>query len=68
MTTYEKVKNRATVLNKPISSIEAEAGIANGTISGWRESRPFAETLGKVAKILGVAIEDLLPDREEEPV
>ena len=62
MTTYEKVKNRAITLNKSISAIEIEAGIANGTISGWRESRPYAETLDRVAKVLKVTIEELLPD------
>ena len=60
MTLYEKVKIRAGELNKSISAIEKEAGVANGTIGKWQESKPYAETLQKVATVLGVKIEDLL--------
>ena len=59
---YELVKARAEKVGKSIAAIEVEAGIANGTISGWKYgSRPYAETLQKVAMVLGCRIDDLLP-------
>ncbi len=59
---YELVKARAEQLAKSIAAVEVEAGIANGTISGWRTgSRPYAETLQKVAVVLDCTVDDLLP-------
>lgn len=60
MTTYDKVKKLADEKNKAISAIEMEASLSNGTIGGWRSSKPLAENLQKVAAVLGVKIEDLL--------
>ncbi len=60
---YDNVKRRAEELKKSIAGIEAEAGIANGTIAGWRSgSRPYADTLYKVACVLGCTIEELLKE------
>lgn len=61
MNTYEKVKQIAGG-KISIAALEAEAGIANGTISGWKTGKPYAETLYKVATVLGCTVEDLLPD------
>jgi len=60
MTTYDNVKRIADSQKKTISKIESEAGIANGTIGGWKKSKPYAATLLKVAKALGVSIEELM--------
>lgn len=58
---YDRVKARAEELGKSIAAIEAEAGVANGTIAGWRSgSRPYADTLQKIAVVLNCSIEDLL--------
>ena len=57
MTIYEKVKELAEKQNKSIAGVEKEAAIANGTISGWRSGKPLAETLNKVARVLGVSID-----------
>lgn len=62
MTIYDNVKKRADSMNLTISEVETRAEIANGTIGGWRASRPFAETLQKVAKVLNCKIEDLLKE------
>lgn len=62
MTTYDKVKAIAEAQGKKIARVEVEAGIANGTISGWKNGKPLAETLKKVADILKVSMVDLLPE------
>ncbi len=62
MTLYEKVKEKANSMNKSISTIEKEAGIANGTIGKWQDSRPYADTLQKVASVLEVSIDELLAE------
>lgn len=63
MNTYEKVKKYADENATTIAAIEAAAGVANGTIAGWKSGRPYAETLHKVAGVIKCQIEDLLPDR-----
>ncbi len=63
MTTYDIVKEKADAAGKSIASLEVEAGIANGTIGGWRKSRPYAETLQKVAVVLQCKIEDLIGEQ-----
>jgi len=60
MTIYDNVKERAEKAGKTIAKLEKEAGIANGTISGWKEGKPYAESLKKVADILGCSMEDLM--------
>lgn len=60
MSIYDKVKALAEKQGKKIANVEAEAGIANGTISGWKTGKPYAETLKKVADVLQISIEELL--------
>lgn len=62
MNTYEKVKIRADDMRFTISKLESEAGLSNGTISGWKTSKPYAESLCKVARVLECTVEDLLGD------
>lgn len=64
MTLYDKVKIKADEKGKSISAIETEAGIANATIAGWKSSRPYADTLQKVAKVLETPIEYFLEKQE----
>lgn len=64
MNSYEKTKALAEKAGKSIAAVEAEAKIANGTISGWKTGRPYAETLAKVAAILECSIEDLIADKD----
>lgn len=60
MTIYDKVKELAEKSGISIAALEVSAGVANGTISGWREGRPYAETLKKVADALNVTIDEVM--------
>lgn len=60
MTLYDKVKELAVKAGLSIAALEAKADVANGTIAGWKNGRPYAETLKKVADALEVSIEELL--------
>ena len=60
MTLYDKVKEIADANGLSIAALESKAGVANGTIAGWRTGKPYAETLKKVADVLEVPIEELL--------
>ena len=64
MNTYEKVKDRAEKHRFSIARLEREAGLSNGTISGWKTSKPYAESLYGIAKVLDCTVEDLLGDQE----
>lgn len=60
MTIYDKVKELADSTGISIAALEIKAGVANGTISGWRDGRPYAETLKKVADALQVTIDEVM--------
>lgn len=62
MTLYDKVKAKSDELGKTIAAVEVEAGVANGTIAGWKTGKPYAETLAKVARVLNVTVDFLLED------
>lgn len=64
MSIYDRVKARADVKKMTIAALEAKAGIANGTVGGWRTGKPLAETLKKVADVLECDINDLLEGGE----
>lgn len=57
MTLYDKVKEKATEQGKTIAALESEAGVANGTIAGWKTGKAYAETLAKVARALSVTVD-----------
>lgn len=63
---YDKVKAIAIKENRSISSIEKEAGIANGVIAGWQNGKPYADSLKKVSVVLGVTMEELMSDTEKQ--
>ena len=62
MSIYDRVKARADEKQLTIAALEVKAGVANGTIGGWRTGKPLAETLQKVANALECDINDLLGD------
>ena len=64
MSVYENVKQAANNQNISIAALEAKAGVANGTIAGWKNGKPYLETFIKVANALNVPIEILLEEVE----
>ncbi len=61
---YENVKKLCVEQGLTVMALEQKAGLANGTVGGWRNSIPTAISLQKVAAVLGVAMEDLLKEDE----
>lgn len=59
---YENVKRLCKERGIPIMRVETDCGIANGTIGKWesRNSSPRTATLLKVAKYLGVTLDELV--------
>ena len=66
MDIYSAVKTRADRMNISIAKPEKRAEVANGTIGGWRSGKPYAETLRKVADVLGCTVNELQDEAERE--
>lgn len=62
---YKKIMHFCKEKNIPLYIFEKECGLGNGTIAGWKTSKPRIDSLQKVAKQMGVSIDKLL---EDEPV
>ena len=60
MSVFENVKREAEKQNISIAALEVKAGVANGTISGWKTGKPYLETASKVATALGVTVDELM--------
>ena len=43
-----------------IARLERETGLGNGTVRRWKQSKPTAENLNRVAIYFGVSVDDLL--------
>lgn len=59
---FNIIKRLCTERNISISQLEKEAGLGNGTISGWKESMPRIDSLQAVARVLKVSVDDLLSE------
>ena len=66
MSVYYAIKTRADSMGLAIAELEKRAGVSNGTIGGWRDSKPYAETLRKVADVLGCTVNELQDEAERE--
>lgn len=60
MQIYDKIKELCDERNLPIYELERQAGIGNAVIRKWNEASPNLASLLKVAKVLGVKLEDLV--------
>lgn len=59
---YDNVKALCEERNLTIQKLEEQAKLANGTIGRWRDSKPMAESIKKVATVLGVSMEEVMKD------
>lgn len=59
---YEKYLKLITEKGLTSYKVGKETGIARSTFSDWKsgKSKPKAEKLSKIAKVLGVTIEELI--------
>jgi transcriptional regulator with XRE-family HTH domain len=64
MLVYTKIKQICERKGVSVASVERDAGLTNGSISKWDNSKPIAESLHSVAKVLGTTVEDLLEEKE----
>ena len=60
MAIYDNVKHFAETRGMSIRQIELQAGLSNGSIRKWNNSKPDVFKVRSVAKILNVTIDDLL--------
>lgn len=65
-TIYRIIKEICQKKGMSIRSVERQAGLGNGTISGWSKCSPTLEKIRAVADILGCTVDDLITDRPEE--
>jgi len=61
---FDNIKRITDAKNISIRTLETEAGLANGTVGKWRTSNPTIDNLMAVAKVLGVALTELLKEDE----
>ena len=59
---YDNVKKLCEESGISIFTLETQLGIGNGTIGRWKDSKPLAETLKKVADYFHVSMEDLMKE------
>ena len=57
---YERIKKLCDEKGISIMALERDSQLANGTIGGWRESVPKVDSLYRVARQLGVSIDELV--------
>lgn len=59
---YDAIKQICAEKGISIRFVESKAHLSNGTISKWNDCKPSANSLLRVATILGCTVEDLLRD------
>lgn len=61
---YQNIKSIADSQGISIRKIELDTGITLGSIYHWDKIKPSVDKVAKVAKYLGVTVEELLDERE----
>ncbi len=59
---YDRIRKVAKERELTIKQLEEEAGLGNGTLRRWNNTSPSIDNLIKVAKILSVSVDALLPN------
>lgn len=62
---YDNVKALCEERNLTIQKLEEQAKLANGTIGKWKDSKPMAESIKKVAEVLGVSMEEVMKENNQ---
>lgn len=58
---YENTVRFIELQRLTINKVESAAGVANGTIAGWRNgAKPYLETVVKIANVLGCTVDELI--------
>lgn len=57
---FEKIDIFCKDNNLPLYLFEKKCGLGNGTISGWKTASPRIDSLQKVAKEMGITIDELI--------
>lgn len=65
MCIYDKIKQICDEKNLTIAAVEREAGLGNGLIATWKKGTPSITNLMKVAKVLEVALDELIKEGDE---
>ena len=65
-TIFGNIKKLAVEKGISITNLEKEAGLGNGTIGKWQTSIPKTDKLAAVAGVLGVTVDELISEKEEE--
>lgn len=63
--TYDLIREIGKEQGKTISAIEKEAGLKPNSIKRWADSKPIANSLFAVARVLNVSAEQLVSDEED---
>lgn len=62
---FDKIERLCKQKNIAIRKVELDCGLSNGSITKWRNVIPSAASLYKVAKYLGVTVEQLLEKEDQ---
>lgn len=63
---FDKIKGLCREKDITIAELERRADLAPRSVYKWADVMPAADKVARVAKVLGVTIEELLEDPEEE--
>ena len=58
----DRIKEVAREKGISILQLEKDAGLSRGSIAHWQEVPKSIQTLKKIADVLGVSVDELLPD------
>lgn len=67
MTIVERIKSECKKNNTNMSSLEKEIGLGTGAIGKWNNSKPSADSLYNVARLLHCSMEYLLTGNDTPP-
>lgn len=65
MTTFERIKQTARERGLTLNQLNNTAKLKNNIIYSWKSKTPSAESLSKVADVLGVSVDYLLGNTDD---